>query len=50
MTIEEKTKERLCIRISPRQRAELESLAQKHNATITAVVKAAIELLLEQEG
>jgi predicted transcriptional regulator len=46
----EKSTVRLHVRISSRQKSALEAIARRHDAILTAVIKAAIEQLLAQEG
>lgn len=50
MLITEKSTVRLHVHISPQQKAQLETLARRHHATLSAVVRHAIEQLLAQEG
>jgi hypothetical protein len=50
MRIAHKTTERVHVRLEPQQRAALEAFAARHGATVTACVRATIDLLLAQEG
>jgi hypothetical protein len=49
MTIIPKQSVRLGVRISPQQKAALQASARRHQATVAAVVKAAIDQFLAQE-
>ena len=49
MRIPQKKSARRQFRLEPRQQAGLETLAAAHQTTVSVLIRAAIDLLLEQE-